>query len=50
MIASQSEFPNDLQAALANGCKVAEVEFMKRNLVTVRDRSGSCAVIMLVTP
>jgi len=23
---------------------------MKRNLATVRDRSGSCAVILLVTP
>lgn len=23
---------------------------MKRNLATVRDRSGSCAVVLLVTP
>ena len=23
---------------------------MKRNMVTVRDRSGSCAIVLLVTP
>ena len=50
MVASQPEFPSDLEAALRNGCKAAETDFMKRNAVTVRDRSGSCAVVMLVTP
>ena len=49
-IASQPDFPNDLEAALKAGCQAGELEFMKRNLVTVRDRSGSCAVILLVTP
>jgi len=29
---------------------MGETEFMKRNLVSVRDRSGSCAVILLITP
>ena len=50
MIASQAEFPGDLESALRNGCKAAETEFMKRNLISVKDRSGSCAVILLVTP
>jgi len=49
-IASQPEFPSDLETALKNGCRAGETEFMKRNLTTVRDRSGSCAVILLVTP
>ena len=49
-IASQQEFPNDLEAALRLGCRAGEKEFMKRNLTSVRDRSGSCAVILLVTP
>ena len=49
-IASQAEFPSDLEVALRLGCRAAESEYMKRNQVTVRDRSGSCAVILLVTP
>lgn len=49
-IAGQPEFPDDLERALRNGCRAGENEFMKRNLVTVRDRSGSCAIILLVTP
>lgn len=49
-MASQAEFPHDLETALRKGCIAGEAEFMKRNLVTVRDRSGSCAVILLVTP
>ena len=35
---------------MRQGCRAGEIEFMKRNLSTVRDRSGSCAVILLVTP
>ena len=35
---------------MRQGCRAGEIEFMKRNLNTVRDRSGSCAVILLVTP
>ena len=49
-IASQPEFPHDLEGALRQGCRAGEIEFMKRNLASVRDRSGSCAVILLVTP
>ena len=50
MIASQTEFPNDLDTALRKGCAAAETEFMKRNLISVKDRSGTCAVVLLVTP
>ena len=50
MIASQPEFPGDLEGALRQGCMVAETEFMKRNLNVIKDKSGSCAVILLVTP
>ena len=50
MIASQAEFPNDLEGALRQGCRAAETEFMKRNLTSVKDRSGSCAVVLLVAP
>lgn len=49
-IACQEAFPTDLQTALVQGCRQAESEFMKRNLNVVKDKSGSCAVIVLVTP
>lgn len=49
-MASQPEFPTNLEVALRNGCKAGELEFMKRNQVQVRDRSGSCAIVLLVTP
>ena len=49
-VAGQQEFPDDLENALLLGCRACENEFMKRNLVSVRDRSGSCAVVLLVTP
>ena len=49
IIASQMSFPLDLPDAMLQGCREAEREFMKRNMSTVKDRSGSCAIVLLVT-
>jgi len=33
---------------MKQGFKEAEETFMKQNLVQVRDKSGSCAIVMLI--
>lgn len=48
-IASAPSFPLDLEAALKEGCEMAEKKFMSQNLDIVRDKSGSCAIACLLT-
>lgn len=48
-IASAPSFPHDLEAALREGCATSEKKFMQQNLEIVRDKSGSCAIICLIT-
>ena len=38
-----------MEAALREGCEIAEKKFMQQNVDIVRDKSGSCAIICLVT-
>jgi protein phosphatase 2C family protein 2/3 len=49
IVASQSSFPADIEQALVGGCKEAEDTFMRQNIEYVKDRSGSCATLILVT-
>ena len=50
MIASSSYFPSHMDMAIREGCEVAESSFMERNKGgIVRDKSGSCAIIFILT-
>jgi len=42
-------FPSNLEEALKEGCHSAENKFMQQNQDVVRDKSGSCAIIILLT-
>ena len=48
IIASQESFPADPEKALKLGFKEAEDTFMKQNKVSIRDKSGACALVMLI--
>lgn len=48
-IAQSNVFPSDLTQAIRDGCESAEREFMQQNQTEIRDKSGSCAVICLLT-
>jgi len=46
---SQSEhFPHKPEQALKEGCNKAEDEFMRQNLNILKDKSGSCAIIVMI--
>lgn len=47
-IALSSHFPGNLAEAVKEGCEQAEAIFQRRNQQTVRDKSGSCALILLI--
>jgi protein phosphatase 2C family protein 2/3 len=38
-----------MELAIRNGCDAAEQKFMERNKATIKDRSGSCAILLLLT-
>jgi len=48
IIANQKSFPSNPEKALFDGFKEAEETFMRQNLQQVRDKSGSCALVMLI--
>ena len=48
IIANQPTFPEDPEKALFNGFIEAEETFMRQNQQQVRDKSGSCAIVMLI--
>ena len=48
IIANQSTFPLNPEKALVNGFKEAEETFMRQNIMQIRDKSGSCAIVMLI--
>jgi protein phosphatase 2C family protein 2/3 len=48
IIANQSSFPSNPEKALHNGFKEAEETFMRQNIMQIRDKSGSCAIVMLI--
>lgn len=47
-IALSPHFPTNLAEAMKEGCARAETIFQKRNLQSVRDKSGSCALVILI--
>jgi protein phosphatase 2C family protein 2/3 len=49
LIAKSKYFPSFLEMALRDGCQQAEQIWIKKNSEKVVDRSGSCALICLVT-
>lgn len=48
-IAHSSSFPLDLEKSLQDGFRTAERRFMEQNFDSIRDKSGSCAIVCLLT-
>jgi serine/threonine protein phosphatase PrpC len=47
-VARQPDLRSDTARALTNAFKEAEEEFMRKNEVVIKDRSGSCACMVLI--
>jgi protein phosphatase PTC2/3 len=48
-IANSPSFPHNLQQSVKEACELAETKFMQQNLHEMKDKSGSCALMCLVT-
>jgi protein phosphatase 2C family protein 2/3 len=48
ILTQQESFPMSPETALKQAFKQAEDEFMRQNLVKIRERSGSCGIVVLV--
>eukprot|EP00347_Sterkiella_histriomuscorum_P023809 403333314 len=47
-VASQDQFPSHPETALKQGFKQAEEEFMKQNQHQIKEKSGSCACVVMI--
>lgn len=48
IIAQQEAFPLQPESALKAGFRIAEEEFMKQNQLKIKEKSGSCAIVVMI--
>lgn len=48
-IATSNAFPNKMEQAIKEGCADAESVWMRQNVESVKDKSGACAIICVLT-
>ncbi|TNV84054.1 hypothetical protein FGO68_gene10316 [Halteria grandinella] len=48
IISQNDNFPTNPEAALKQGFRQAEEEFMRQNQVKIKEKSGSCAIVVMI--